>query len=1768
MINGVEYDIVQGATFSEEYNETLDSGTIIITHVNKIEDLKPYDDVYIYSNSGSFKGYPFPENEQDRDEPYFYKHLLVDQFTEEMINIDEDFDDQNFRYTIQLFSETKKLETVQLPNISVTQPLNYAKKRSIWDYLVSFVNMYSPLLKVQVSANSDIWTYEKKYTVASELEDIFGDTFSPDFVMNTPNLRDLLSKLMIVKDRIPYVKDDVIYAMDITARNGSFNSTGVNFITGTMSSDSYCDNLKRNYTEALSQDNSARLVEYLGFRNNNESLLKLSNMCIETRFPIYKVNKMYLCYYKKISVILDGDTENEKTMAFLCKQDITPLVKLNSERNLLSENWAEFNNISINSDINTFAHFKMITVGYDIGSKKIIGWGETYDYPIYSGFWDVTKSYVQNILRILETNTPFGIDSFSGVVNKIKETFPNAVDISVKASGTINYEDVVSNIVSSYGADTYPDFLRAYIPDTLPLKSLFFQIDYNAFYSGAVIQSKDDSRDDIVIGDNQSSSLTLLEQDGIAQKEKANRFANKTLRLNARYDGDYKNLQALGSVFSNKSYDDIVIYHREYSIWDNMISAVYYGSKDYVLKNYFTSVFARYRTYNLMSYGESTNRAENKRMLLCFSKNNYELELENKQFALTNFDNFYSKFLSGLKPAKDPYNDVDKINYGFIRFDEPQDEIFGSYFETSIDISTQSGETYNGEINLNFTVEEHFDKNNSFSNFNVSNISKRFSYGSGAITINSNNFSMDEEGNVQGKINFSYVGGSQATIIFTVYYNYENKGKNKKFFGSDINIFNSGLALCFNIKMFDNVSSGVFVNKPNPNFGLQQNNVEQWFTKVFKIQNNQLSNALSLLNPIDAQVQVSGSEQKWLITIDDTETGFADTLGFYICHVDSDDYFAANKAVLATDVYNNNMVDENQNPIDDKYKYGYYSKILKLPQIDINDDESENNDGILINNVLGKQYEISKDNKECVDMTFEIETYSDNKDVIISPMLLQLSDLLGNYKCFASEQKYSYADAIIDNNEYKFAGGIDIITYTTTIGQAHRDYENRNYFIEYTMPLMIFEIPTSILSNLMAEEVVYINQNFNYPNFNLYGCCTKDIMGEKKPFDIDDEGCRQFASNDNSWYVNGCLTRGSIVNYSFNANYINNISLNNGTYSFDVVGVESFNVCTGSGRNGKPILEPQGGLKTMHFKGVNNLEDFNITGTHPESGSLWFVNLEKTIKVAAMPNNPNSYVEKEISVIAPISGNEIIYFGGQTKPEFVQYRFTNGNNQYVDAIFYKGTSNQENDYYEDYFNNSYLNSYKTIPLSNKNISKLIYTTSFMEFPQNMFIVYSNKKIDKTNMYDQLLSLSNDNSDIKGVDGFISIESRPLNEIIFVSENNYPYISINLAYLPSEANSIQYWFYDTYETNAEGVPINPTSHSNSYRFVFGVNVTDADRNVGEIKVYLSLTSTKDNRIYDAMHNVIGKNHNYYYNKNDKVYGINQYFDSVNDYFVKFEPNFAETSDSNEVRVMEAQTFTKGIPQALSTCTLNRPGYHFVGWSKEASPEQNDTIDFEDGETVMFDRNVTLYAIWESTVPEQPDGYVSYSEVTQGLAITVKIQNPNSFVCKAYYSIEGANGYIQPETYIGIIPANGIIGPSIQTTLSSYLPEELENYTLYLKNAADETKISSITKEIWQANSPEGNITYTYMEQARRYAFSINSITNTNPFSCKAYYSVEGQFGQIMVSKTYIANIGAGMTYGPQLGAIIISYDIPASYTIIFEDVNDDTKITSTTYDFSS
>lgn len=860
-INNIIYEdkLVQGIPFSDEYNETLDSGTIILSQIPKIKNLTPGDDVYIYE--GDFQG--FNAKGEILGTCTFYKHLLVDQFTEERLNLKSDL----YKYKIQLCSETKGLEFVQLPNISITQPLNINKKISIYEYLKKYIDMYSPKIKVATdNENSQTWRYQNKYKLSENIvdildkdeenpysmEQIFGNTYSPDFTLDNPNLRDVLAKLMIVKDRIPMVYNNTIYALDITKRRGKFdfNKGAINFITGSRNISEHSDNLKRTYSNALGQQNTSKMVEYLGFRNSDTALMKISDLRIETRFPIYKINKVYMCYYKKGRIVdLDGENTGE-VRAFLCKQDITPLVKLNSERNLLSQDWDDFNKITDNPyDINTLAKYKICTVGYDIGSNYITGWGEKYQY-IKGTIWEPKVTYVENIFKFIDKENPFGIYDFSYITSKI------AVEPNTRLS--VNGGDL-------------KDVISVFTNDSLRLKGFFFIVEYDAFYNGTIIHTKDGATGDITINDNSSSSLTLLEMDGLAQKEKINRFGNKNYIIPARYT-NINDLQPLGSHYNDEE-DDIIIYHREYSINENVINCTYYGMKDYVLKNYFTSVYAKHRPYSLMSYGESITRAENKKKFFYISKNKKLFEHENKELNFQKFENddYLDKVFSFIKKSPIPSgkNDFvrnDKINYGYIEM---------------------KGPIY------------------------------------------------DENGNV-----IDYI-------------------KNK--YASDLNAFVSGNSLCFNMKMVDNVSMGVYVKKAMP----------------FKDDEQFGKEDLS-----DPYNNYTGTLQTWHMTTDDIETGFAENIGFYIGHNEQTETFL--DVVLKGD---------NEEDLENQIKQIYNDKLFLLPKMNFDDST--------LTNVIGNEFEINKDNKEIIDMTFQLEPITNNNnDVIFSPWLMKLSDLQGNYNKF------------------------------------------------------------------------------------------------------------------------------------------------------------------------------------------------------------------------------------------------------------------------------------------------------------------------------------------------------------------------------------------------------------------------------------------------------------------------------------------------------------------------------------------------------------------------------------------------------------------------------------------------------------------------------------------------------------------------------------------------------------------------------------------------
>lgn len=660
-IHDVEYtkEVAQGVTFSEEYNETLDSGAIRLTHIKQIANLRPYDDVYIYESAPeNYEGDWYMDNvvrwrsggelhDGDNGIP-FYRHLLVDNYTESLINISEGI----MSYNIDLMSETKRLEMIQLPNICVTQPLKISKRHSIWWLMNKYVNSYSPKIK-QCAINGE-WRYMRKYKIDPNLEKTFGSSYSQDFSLQNPTLKDVLSSLMITKDMIPYVKDDVIYAKDIGHTTGIFNmqaekdSGRISTIAAQMTSADYCDGVRRQYSNALSSEGTCTFVEHLGFRNKDSALMSLDNMRLELGHPIYRIKKCRMCYYTN-GIIADTDDNTFQSSKILVKHDITPLIKQKEEWSLLNQDWRYFSNGAWGENYPTsmeeLAKYQLSTVHYAQGGTTIEGWGDKYSItktsPLKLSSWDIEVTRLENILNWLSVYDSSGDISSDTYADYLFDT----------GIGNIDEHHTVTVVPSSYkymfDAQYEDPSIKNRLSTAQKMKTIFFEIEYEGFYDGALIHSRDKGQDNIIQNDNSSVSLLLLEKDGTSQKAKVNRFANKTYSIKARLDGDNYNvnkLLQLGSSCNIGADNNVIVYHREYSIYDNYILASYACIQDYVLKNFYTSVYAKYRINQLMSYGESVNRSENEKVILSLSKTKKYLNEKDTFFSDDLIADYFSAF--------------------------------------------------------------------------------------------------------------------------------------------------------------------------------------------------------------------------------------------------------------------------------------------------------------------------------------------------------------------------------------------------------------------------------------------------------------------------------------------------------------------------------------------------------------------------------------------------------------------------------------------------------------------------------------------------------------------------------------------------------------------------------------------------------------------------------------------------------------------------------------------------------------------------------------------------------------------------------------------------------------------------------------------------------------------------------------------------------------------------------------------------------------------
>ena len=292
--NTSAYDLVVGSVFKEELNETLDSGSIIISNVEpsrKLE-LEPYQYVYIYDTGSDFK-----------------KYFLVDNFVENYVNLDTPY----YEYTIALMSETKLLEKIQLPNRTIRNPLN-APQLKVNELIGQFCKLYIPSVKY-FNKNSNTWSYHQiiDYQSVIDVNSIF-NVDCPDMEFNHPTLRQVLTSLMQVVGCLPRVINHKLTYINLRTKPTEFiiPSDRKYIVSTSNSSDSYNTSIQTLGENIVGENNIVK-NETLGFRDVENVFLKhTENLKLTTEFPIKEVKSLKMNvpvnFYFGMGVIHLGDT--------------------------------------------------------------------------------------------------------------------------------------------------------------------------------------------------------------------------------------------------------------------------------------------------------------------------------------------------------------------------------------------------------------------------------------------------------------------------------------------------------------------------------------------------------------------------------------------------------------------------------------------------------------------------------------------------------------------------------------------------------------------------------------------------------------------------------------------------------------------------------------------------------------------------------------------------------------------------------------------------------------------------------------------------------------------------------------------------------------------------------------------------------------------------------------------------------------------------------------------------------------------------------------------------------------------------------------------------------------------------------------------------------------------------------------------------------------------------------------------------------------------
>lgn len=571
-------NIKDGVTYIDNYNEELDSATVVLQNVEK-QDFEPFDQMILTLQPIG---------------PVHY--MLINDFVENEVEVGSGL----YQYTINLVSKTKALERVTLPNISITKPKSEPNHTTIYQQVGRLLEDYSPRI-----------IYNSSYTQLYRRGNTVSRKECPDMQMSRPTLRDALNRIMSVDNSICYVdKDNQIQQMNLNQRFNEIKLTepigdGIQRIIPyfsykpeNQSANDYASETENNYNNVVPNeleniDEDTNITEYIGFRSE-QMIVDDNNAVIITQHPIYDLKKVYWCgrlsygistYDNTFNVQYNGVWYYNLPLAigdYYMEIDITDHILEEQDYNILP-----YDPDLINTNSQAFYAY------YNRGNNKI------------EGLLNYKKTFFESwiTLALILNKEGRTIDNFitlNGVLDTIKNALP-AEEQATFDTSKINY------IV--YGGDyNYDNFPR--LTDDSRKKSMF-KVVYEAQNEDVRAKTgkylRERNQDNVII-DNPGEAFVDIKRQGELFYSKCNRLGNRVKEIHARFPIEYFDQAGVYAPALGDYIGDFVLIRREFSFHDNYIDFKGILTENYVNINYFTGINARKRTWEIVSANEAFDK--------------------------------------------------------------------------------------------------------------------------------------------------------------------------------------------------------------------------------------------------------------------------------------------------------------------------------------------------------------------------------------------------------------------------------------------------------------------------------------------------------------------------------------------------------------------------------------------------------------------------------------------------------------------------------------------------------------------------------------------------------------------------------------------------------------------------------------------------------------------------------------------------------------------------------------------------------------------------------------------------------------------------------------------------------------------------------------------------------------------------------------------------------------------------------------------------------